>query len=252
MGSNREEIGRRVITGPDAEVVVEVRSRGAAELHDDVGAVERGRVTVRWCVPSRPAIVLGSRQSPDVVDGDRCRAAGVEIVRRRSGGGVVLVDPASAIWLDVLVPLPHPSITDDLRASMVTVGRWWSAALDAVLTPSAGDRFVVHDGPVIADEWGDLVCFSGLGPGEITWRGSKLIGLSQRRTRSLARFQSQIHLTDPTDMVLSLLAGVPPGAPQRPAVAAEVSAPGGVRSLDDLAESLLTAVARSVVAAPIA
>jgi lipoate-protein ligase A len=241
-----------VITGSAAEVLVEVRSGSAAELHDDVGTLEPDLITVRWCVPSRPAIVLGSRQAPDVLDSDRCRAAGIEVVRRRSGGGAVLVDPGSSIWFDILVPLPNPTITDDLRASMITVGRWWSGALDTVLTPSAGTGFVVHEGPVIADEWGELVCFAGLGPGEITWRGAKLVGLSQRRTRALARFQSQIHLDDPTDAVRSLLSTSPPDAPRRPAVVAEVSSMGGTRRLDELAVDLLDAVARSIAGAPIA
>src|SRR5947208_2747634 len=40
----------------------------------------------------RPAVVLGSTQRDVGVDPDRAAAAGIDVVRRRSGGG--------AVWLD--------------------------------------------------------------------------------------------------------------------------------------------------------
>jgi lipoate-protein ligase A len=36
--------------------------------------------------------------------------------------------------------------------------------------------------------WSPLVCFAGLGPGEVLVDGRKVVGLSQRRTRAGARF----------------------------------------------------------------
>ena len=69
------------------------------------------------CEPTDAAIVLGSRQSPDLVDADACRAAGLEIVRRRSGGGAVLLRPDAVVWIDVV--LPHGVAPDDVRGSMV-------------------------------------------------------------------------------------------------------------------------------------
>ena len=52
----------------------------------------------------RPALVLGSTQRPDIVDAEACRRAGVEVVRRRSGGGLVLLEPGNVVWFDVVVP----------------------------------------------------------------------------------------------------------------------------------------------------
>jgi lipoate-protein ligase A len=37
--------------------------------------------------------------------------------------------------------------------------------------------------------WSEWVCFAGLGPGEVTVEGRKVVGLSQRRTREAALFQ---------------------------------------------------------------
>jgi hypothetical protein len=36
----------------------------------------------------------------------------------------------------------------------------------------------------------DLICFAGLGPGEVTWKGRKLVGISQRRVKQGGRFQT--------------------------------------------------------------
>ncbi len=40
--------------------------------------------------------------------------------------------------------------------------------------------------------WSDLVCFAGLGRGEVTVAGRKVVGISQRRTRDGARFQCAV------------------------------------------------------------
>ncbi|MGA1034630.1 MAG: hypothetical protein ACO3VI_04875 [Ilumatobacteraceae bacterium] len=59
-----------------------------------------GEPQVVLCIPDGQAAVVGSRQSTDLVVGD----ADLKVVRRRSGGGLVLVDPDAAVWIDVVVP----------------------------------------------------------------------------------------------------------------------------------------------------
>lgn len=94
----------------------------AAELLADAAAC-----TVWVAEPTGPAIVLGSSQRDDVVDHERATALGLAVVRRRSGGGAVLVDPAAMVWFDVVVPehdrrgLP----LGDVTASMITLGSAW-------------------------------------------------------------------------------------------------------------------------------
>ena len=48
--------------------------------------------------------MIGSAQPASDFDAERLAAAGIELVRRRSGGGAVLVAPGSQVWLDVFVP----------------------------------------------------------------------------------------------------------------------------------------------------
>ena len=64
----------------------------------------------------QPAIVLGSRQTEDVLDVVACRERRVEIARRRSGGGVVLLVPGATEWIDVVVPAGDPRWDDDVTA----------------------------------------------------------------------------------------------------------------------------------------
>lgn len=137
--------------------------------------------------PERPALVLGSTQDPAVADAAACAAAGVEVVRRRSGGGAVLLDPGRVLWVDLVLGRGDPLWDDDVGRAPAWVGRAWSAALAAV-EPGA-DPPTVHEGGLVRTRWSDLVCFAGLGPGEVVRGGRKVVGVSQRRTRAGARFQ---------------------------------------------------------------
>ena len=54
--------------------------------------------------------------------------------------------------------------------------------------------------------WSDRVCFAGLGPGEVTVEGRKVVGLSQRRTREAVLFQCCAALRWEPERLLDLLA----------------------------------------------
>jgi lipoate-protein ligase A len=129
--------------------------------------------------------------------------AEVEIVRRRSGGGAVLLVPGECVW----VPRDDPLWADDIGRSMWWFGEVWAEALTAVGCTDVA----VHHGPVQHTPWSRLVCFDGLGAGEVTSGGRKAVGISQRRTREWARMQSSVHLAPP-DLLVDLLAPPRPTA----------------------------------------
>src|SRR5439155_1886744 len=65
-----------------------------------------------------------------------------------------------------------------------------------------------HDGALVCTPWCRQVCFAGLGPGEVTVGGRKVVGLAQRRTRAGALFQCAALLRwDPDEMVRLLNLG---------------------------------------------
>lgn len=152
--------------------------------------------------PSGPAVVLGSTQPESVVDRSAAAAAGVEVVRRRSGGGAVLVEPGGVVWVDVVIPPGDPRWDDDVARASHWVGDAWARALEAV---GVGDP-VVHRGRLAETPWSSLVCFAGLGPGEVRVGDAKVVGLAQRRTRAGARFQTAALLRWEPERLLGLLA----------------------------------------------
>jgi lipoate---protein ligase len=133
-----------------------------------------------------PTLVLGSTQPPELVDPDVLRERDTELVRRRGGGGAVLLEPGAQLWVDAWVPRDDPLWTPDVSAAAEWVGAWWMDAL-------AGfglHGFEVHTGRSVPGAYGELVCFAGRGPGEVLSEGRKVVGLSQWRAREGALFMS--------------------------------------------------------------
>ena len=125
--------------------------------------------------PTETAVVLGSTQHESVL------MPGTPAVRRRSGGGAVLMEPGGLVWVDAFVPAGDPLWEVDVGRAFAWLGAAWVKAL------GAGARD--HVGPLVTTAWSELVCFAGLGPGEVTVDGAKVVGMAQRRTRAGALFQ---------------------------------------------------------------
>jgi len=156
---------------------------------------------VRLVEADGPALVLGSTQAAGVADAAAAAARHVSVVRRRSGGGAVLVGTGDVVWVDVFVPTGDTLWDHDVGRATHWLGRAWTDALGTL-----GVEAVWHDGPLVKRRWSSLVCFAGLGPGEVravtaspaggpvtaspaVGPGPKVVGISQRRTRAGTLFQ---------------------------------------------------------------
>ena len=157
----------------------------------------------------RSTLVLGSTQP--WID-----VPALEVCRRRSGGGAVLVRPHEVLWIDVLLPRDDPLWDDDVARSTHWLGETWRDALGVGL---------VHTGEMIRTLWSSAICFAGVGPGEVLVDGAKVVGISQRRTRAGARFQCAVMRTwDPSEL-------------------ARIFAPGEWREVAELLEQVAVGVA---------
>mgnify|MGYP001569138128 FL=1 len=158
-----------------------------ADRHGPVGEISE-RVVLRHQV-SRSTVVLGSGQRDLPGLADRAADEDLDVVRRRSGGGAVLLRPDGVLWVDVLVPRTDPLWDDDVGRSSMWLGAAWCQTL-----ASLGVDADVHRGPFSCGLSGRAVCFVGRAAGEVVSGGRKVVGISQRRDRGGARFQCAVLL----------------------------------------------------------
>jgi lipoate-protein ligase A len=131
--------------------------------------------TLRFYEWTPACLSLGCFQSVDVVDVDGCRAVGVEVVRRPTGGRAILHDreltysvalPASVLGHDGGVLPSYYRLSLALQDGLRRLG------VPATLAPeSAGSGLKAH-GPV---------CFDRPSAHEILLHGRKLVGSAQMR-----------------------------------------------------------------------
>lgn len=160
---------------------------------------------INLCRVSGPAVVLGSTQPESSLDAERARSLGLEVARRRSGGGAVVVRPGAVLWITVDLPAGDPLWHDDLGRSFLWLGEVWAAALAA----AGAEAPEVHRDAPVRTEWSPTLCFAGLGGGEVKVAGRKAVGLAQRRVREGAMFHCAALLEwDPQESA-SLAAGAP-------------------------------------------
>jgi lipoate---protein ligase len=202
------------------------RVRGhPGDLHGD-NLTDPVSARVRVLETTATALVLGSTQAEDVVDRAAVARLGLAVVRRRSGGGAVLVAPGDPLWVDVDLPAGHVRWDDDVGRSFGWLGRAWVAALDDL-----GVGAHVHDGGYEPGRWGSRVCFAGRGPGEVFVEGRKVVGIAQRRTRAGGRFQCAVpRRWDPVALAALVI-----GPEERDDAVAELAAVAGGLDVDPAA-----------------
>lgn len=146
-----------------------------------------GERALWWCDVTRPALIVGSSQTVELIDGDCAVRHDIDVVRRRSGGGLVYVHPAESVWIDITIPSDDVLWTTDVSSSML----WLGDVFVRALSPWVDARCFTQS--YVAGEFGRDVCFASESPGEVFVDNLKLVGISQRRTRHGARFQCVLY-----------------------------------------------------------
>lgn len=178
-------------------------NESVAELHDYNELRSEGSPLMLVVQVERPVLVLGSSQSTDILDTGR--VGDTPIRRRRGGGGLVLLQPGD-IWVDWWVPASDDRWSDDVHVGSQLAGAWWKAAL----APLVQGVISLHGGALEGDPAYRLVCFAGAGPGEVFVDGRKAVGVTQWRVRE-GMFLSSALLTHDSAAIPSYLRVIPDG-----------------------------------------
>lgn len=152
----------------------------------------RDQPLLRWYVVNRPAVVLGlalHHRREQVVDAERCRRAGVEVLERAAGGGAVLLDDGM-LCAAVCVPNAEADLTESYR----WLGQHFAARLGlrrVEVAEARADVVSLRGSPLLS------TCYGALSPHElVNAAGAKVVGFAQVRRRHAALFQVGILLRD--------------------------------------------------------
>ncbi|MEM9515004.1 MAG: hypothetical protein AAGA42_09105 [Actinomycetota bacterium] len=217
----------RILSAPT--FVVRRRRGTVGELHAALPSAPPHPELWRMA-PTASAVVLGSSQPDELIDFEAAQQQGVSVVQRHSGGGAVLVDPATTAWFDAIIPADAPGWSHDIHRPMRWLGERLAAAFRQVDPGLAAQ--VQHE--VVDTPWSRLLCFDGLGVGELTVDGHKLVGMSQRRTREYARVQCSWYQRNEQSRLVGLLS--PEHRPPIDALAPVATLPA--TELDDVLDAL--------------
>ena len=163
----------------DFRLIYDYAHDGATNMARDEAisrAVSAGRQppTLRLYGWQPPAISLGQSQRIASVDEPRCRADGVGLVRRPTGGLAIL--HADELTYSVALPINHPIAEGDVMTSYRRIAEAIMCALRLLGVPGvAANRIAPEDkarGPV---------CFEAPSDYEVVGAGKKLVGSAQWR-----------------------------------------------------------------------
>jgi lipoate-protein ligase A len=101
-----------------------------------------------------------------------------------------MVGPDSQLWLDVFLPAGDPLSERDVGKAFT----WLGAAAAGAISSVTGGPSETYAGPLLATRWSPMLCFCGLGTGEVLVEGRKVLGVSQRRVRAGATFRLMVLL----------------------------------------------------------
>ena len=165
----------------------------------DAVAAGRSQPTLR-CYGWTPACLsLGYFQSFEIVDVEGCRARGVDIVRRPTGGRAILHDreltysvalPASVLGHEAGIVPSYHRLSLALQAGLVFLG------VPATLAPVAAGPAVDDRGPI---------CFDRPSAHEILLGGRKLVGSAQVRRAGALLQHGSIVIEPQIDTILGCL-----------------------------------------------
>jgi lipoyl(octanoyl) transferase len=171
-------------------------------------AAEGGPSTVRFYSWSPTALSLGYGQPIDAnIDLAQCRALGIDVVRRPTGGRAVLHD--REVTYSVVIRADDPRVASGVLASYLTISLALIRGL-AYLGISA-ELLPLRRGPQQSSKETSPVCFATPSSFEVAVCGRKVIGSAQRRVHGVIMQHGSIPLAWDLDKMCAVFGIAPCG-----------------------------------------
>lgn len=168
----------------------------------EVYAASGGLPMLRFYTWSPPALSLGYGQQIEAdVNVERCRALGIDVVRRPTGGRAVLHD--HEITYSVVIREDDPLAAMGVLASYLTISRALIRGL-SYLGIAAELIPLRRPAPVPAHETSP-VCFGMPSSYEVAVAGRKIIGSAQRRSQGVIMQHGSLPITLDRDTLFTVL-----------------------------------------------
>lgn len=185
-------------------LIVHREADGATNMAIDeaiLGAVAEGLAlpTLRLYAWAPPCLSLGRNQPLANVDREACRAAGVDVVRRPTGGRAIL--HTDELTYSVALPAGDPRAATDV---MEGYRRLTGGLLEGLRRLGVEARPAGHDGP--SEGEAGPACFEVPSNHEVTAGGRKLAGSAQWRARGGVLQHGSLPLQGDIARIVSFLA----------------------------------------------
>jgi lipoate-protein ligase A len=145
-------------------------------------AAEGGPPTVRFYTWSPAALSLGYGQPIDSnIDLERCRALGIDVVRRPTGGRAVLHD--REVTYSVVIRADDPRVASGVLASYLTISQALIRGLSYL--GITAELLPLRRGHLRSPKETSPICFAIPSSFEVAVRGRKIIGSAQRRAHGV-------------------------------------------------------------------
>jgi lipoate-protein ligase A len=173
---------------------------------------DRGQPTLRFYTWSPPALTLGYGQPIAAeIDLAQCRALGIDVVRRPTGGRAVLHD--HEVTYSVVLSADDPRVSSGVLAAYLTISQALIRGLSYL--GIAAELLPLRRGPLPPSDQLSPVCFATPSSYEVAVQGRKIIGSAQRRAHGVIMQHGSIPLSWDLQKMHAVF-----GAPQRHAAAA--------------------------------
>jgi lipoate-protein ligase A len=171
-------------------------------------AAEGGPPTVRFYGWSPTALSLGYGQPLDSnIDLEQCRALGIDVVRRPTGGRAVLHD--REVTYSVVIRADDPRVASGVLASYLMISQALIRGLSHL--GISAELLPLRRGHLRPPQETSPICFAIPSSFEVAVRGRKIIGSAQRRAHGVIMQHGSIPLSWDLDKMCAVFGIAPHG-----------------------------------------